>query len=672
MAASSSSNGFAGPWSSLNPSLTPWISDVIKSLGHTQMTPVQASTIPLFMKHKDVVVEAVTGSGKTLAFVIPILEKLIKRKQENPLKKNEIGALVISPTRELATQIHSIFTLFLSSQPLPKDVGTEDEPVPLMYPPALLLISGKETTPAEDLTRFLSSGADIVVGTPGRVEEFFLGKGRNVVSCRELEILVLDEADRLLDLGFDATITKIITHLPKQRRTGLFSATMTDALTSLVRVGLRNPVRVVVKVEAKRGVKRKAGEEDISERRVPASLQNYFLECKTSEKLIQLTRIIANERVSHGSSKFIVYFATCASVDYVYRILPSLLPSTHSLHSLHGQIPPAGRTSALTAFSTHPSTAASPSVLLCTDVAARGLDLPAVDVVIQYDPPVDPKQFSHRCGRTARAGREGRAWCLLGENERGYVDFLSIRKIPLKERGYLKADLSSLPIAKDGDEERPEDPEVASNLAKIRSKVKQDRDLSDKSVMAFVSFLRAYSKHEASYIFRIKDLDLVGVAKCLGLLRLPRSPELKGVDAKAAGWEDEDIDWSTFAYKNKKQEAKRLEDLASKQSAKAVEERQRTRKLREQKKKTNESWSTKVVQREERDKRKEKKDRKKKWLKEQDKQAELAELAKQDETVGGDGDGGDDDGGDDGADDWEEFKKEKRMSKKAKISMSGL
>lgn len=131
-------------------------------------------------------------------------------------------------------------------------------------------------------------GAEIVVGTPGRVEEFILGKGRSVVSCKELEALVLDEADRyasflqsipptcldylcsLLDLGFDASITRIITHLPKQRRTGLFSATMTDGLSSLVRVGLRNPVRVVVKVEAKRGVKRKAGEETISERRVPA------------------------------------------------------------------------------------------------------------------------------------------------------------------------------------------------------------------------------------------------------------------------------------------------------------------------------------------------------------------------------------------------------------------
>ena len=185
------------------------------------MTPVQASTIPLFMRHKDVVVEAVTGSGKTLAFVIPILEKLIRR--ERKLAKNEIGALVVSPTRcvlsrtrlelcltccnynrELATQIHSIFSLFLSSQPSPRRASpSPDEATgsdvqldsPPEYPPPLLIVSS-DSSPAEDVQRFLSTGADIVIGTPGRVEEFLLGKGKNVVSVRELEVLVLDEADR--------------------------------------------------------------------------------------------------------------------------------------------------------------------------------------------------------------------------------------------------------------------------------------------------------------------------------------------------------------------------------------------------------------------------------------------------------------------------------------------
>jgi ATP-dependent RNA helicase DDX55/SPB4 len=186
-------------------------------MGHSQMTPVQASTIPLFMRHKDVVVEAVTGSGKTLAFVIPIMEILIRR--ETKLRKNEIGALIISPTRcvrlslnsvhlyypslrELANQIHSIFSLFFSGQPKTgsKGLSSEEDRAEQVsepyYPPPLLLTSSDKSSPAQDIQRFLSTGADIVIGTPGRVEEFLLGKGRNVVSVKEMEVLVMDEADR--------------------------------------------------------------------------------------------------------------------------------------------------------------------------------------------------------------------------------------------------------------------------------------------------------------------------------------------------------------------------------------------------------------------------------------------------------------------------------------------
>jgi len=192
--------------------------DVIDAMGHTQMTPVQAAAIPLFMQHKDVVVEAVTGSGKTLAFVIPILEKLIRR--ERRLGPNQIGALIISPTRsalattpsdrtspdltlflsrlrELATQIHSVVTKFLSAQPtraVSPSLDSDDHPPP-EYPPALLLISS-DASPAEDIKRFLLQGSDIVIGTPGRIEEFLLGKGKGIVNVKELDILVLDEADR--------------------------------------------------------------------------------------------------------------------------------------------------------------------------------------------------------------------------------------------------------------------------------------------------------------------------------------------------------------------------------------------------------------------------------------------------------------------------------------------
>jgi ATP-dependent RNA helicase DDX55/SPB4 len=173
--------------------------------------------------------------------------------------------MTISAYRELASQIHSVFVHFLKSQP--EQVNSSP------YPDPLLLVSSEHSSTAQDVQRFLSGGADIVIGTPGRIEEFLLGKGRNSVNVKALEVLVLDEADRcvhtywafawtssehriirLLDLGFDATLTKIMAHLPKQRRTGLFSATMTDAdaLSELVRAGLRNPAQIIVKVQAKK------------------------------------------------------------------------------------------------------------------------------------------------------------------------------------------------------------------------------------------------------------------------------------------------------------------------------------------------------------------------------------------------------------------------------------
>jgi ATP-dependent RNA helicase DDX55/SPB4 len=171
-------------------------------------------------------------------------------------------------------------------------LGSDDYPPPV-YPPALLLVSS-DGSPAEDIKRFLFQGSDIIIGTPGRIEEFLLGKGRGIVNVKELEILVLDEADRyaflkildsffsrasrssLLDLGFQKVLTRILTHLPKQRRTGLFSATMTDAdaLSELVRAGLRNPAKVVVKVQSKKtrtGLKLvEEQRETIEERRIPA------------------------------------------------------------------------------------------------------------------------------------------------------------------------------------------------------------------------------------------------------------------------------------------------------------------------------------------------------------------------------------------------------------------
>ena len=168
--------------------------------------------------------------------------------------------------------------------------------------------------------------------------------------------------------------------------------------------------------------------------------------CHHSEKLIQLTRILLHETRKHQLTRFILYFATGASVDYFYKvygfvssrlvpsyamlqILPLFLSETAQFFSLHGHLPPSVRTRTLNAFANSSSTAEAPSLLLATDVAARGLDIPDVDVVLQFDPPTDAKAFSHRCGRTARAGKQGRAWVLLAGQEQDYLGDACITRV---------------------------------------------------------------------------------------------------------------------------------------------------------------------------------------------------------------------------------------------------
>ncbi|KAI8332817.1 P-loop containing nucleoside triphosphate hydrolase protein [Chlamydoabsidia padenii] len=536
----------AGSWSTLPTPLSDEILEQLSLMGFDTMTPVQAGAIPLFMKNKDVVVEAVTGSGKTLAFVIPIIEKLLRR--EDPLKNHEIGAMIITPTRELAQQINTVFNHFVQDHPRSDQLK-------------LGLYIGGTTTLQQDIMKFNKEQPRILIGTPGRLEEM-LTKSNKLVNTKELEILVMDEADRLLDMGFSQQLNHIIAQLPKQRRTGLFSATMTDAISSLVKAGLRNPVRVVVKVEdlANKG----------NTQRTPASLEISYTICDAEQKWTQVIRLLEQEQEQiDGSRKFIVYVATCACVDYFYKLLkkcPSL--SGYDIHSLHGQMDTKRRTATYTHFTQLPP--AVPAILLCTDVASRGLDIPDVDYVIQVDPPQDPKAFTHRCGRAARAGRKGKATVLLVRGrEEAYVEFLKLRKIPLTRSDYrlphgetidntfVAADDNDLD--KDVVSQQVDDPSVEDTVRAFRDTVKTDRDMHDRGMKAFVSWARAYSKHEASYIFRLKDLDLGRVATGYGLLKLPKMPELK--NSSKVTFENVDMDWDSYAYTDKNRELKRQREL---------------------------------------------------------------------------------------------------------------
>ncbi|KAJ5354725.1 DEAD/DEAH box helicase (Sbp4) [Penicillium brevicompactum] len=575
-------------WDALEPPLSEWTLDAMGSMGFTRMTPVQASAIPLFMQHKDVVVEAVTGSGKTLSFLIPIVEKLLRL--DEPLKKHHVGAIVISPTRELASQIHQVLLSLLefhsdsAAAIKPAEEGAPRQKSSTMKVVPQLLLGGG-TSPAEDLKIFLKNSPNVLVGTPGRLLELLSSPH---VHCPQstFEMLVLDEADRLLDLGFKEDLQKILRRLPKQRRTGLFSASISEAVDQIVRLGLRNPVKIAVKVKG-------AGAE---EKRTPASLQMTYLTTPPLHKFAILKHILSS--VQPTPQKTIFFVSTCSSVDYLATILPIMLGSSFVLVPLHGKHQANVRQKNFTKF----TTSTTPSILLTTDVAARGLDIPSVDLVVQIDPPSDPKTFIHRCGRAGRAGRRGLSIVLVHPGrEEDYVSFLEIRKTPVAP--FNITELS--------------DEEAMASIDKVRRATMKDRAMYDKGQKAFVSWLRSYSKHQASSIFRVTDLDWEALGKAWGLLRLPKMPESRHFEGdKTLGIK---MDWDNYTYKDKQQEKRRQEAIA--EAANSANTEQGT------KRRATESvaWSQKTEDREQRLKKKEVK----KARKEKDRWDNLPEDQKQ-------------------------------------------
>ncbi|KAM1126289.1 hypothetical protein ACFX2B_040992 [Malus domestica] len=486
----------------LKPPLSELVLEALSEGRFEFCTPVQAATIPLLCSFKDVAVDAATGSGKTLAFVVPMVE-ILRRASTTP-KPQEVMGMIISPTRELSSQIYNVAKPFISTLPNIKCV---------------LLVGGGQVK--SDMKQIEEEGANLLIGTPGRL--FDIMERIDGLDLRNLEILILDEADRLLDMGFQKQINDIMSRLPKLRRTGLFSATQTEAVEELARAGLRNPVRVE------------------------------YLECEADKKPSQLVDLL----VKNKSNKTIVYFMTCACVDYWGLVLPMLGPlKGFPLIALHGKMKQAARDKALASF-----TSLSSGVLLCTDVAARGLDIPGVDCIVQYDTPQDPNVFVQRVGRTARMGRQGTAIVFLLPKEETYVEFLRIRRVPLQER-------------KCSDD-------VADVVPQIRSAAKKDRDVMEKGLRAFVSYMRAYKEHHCSYIFRWKELEVGKLGMGFGLLQLPAMPEVKHHSLSTEGFIPvEDINLEEIKFKDKSCEKQRKKNLQSKKEAKQQEPKhQKTKKI---------------------------------------------------------------------------------------------
>lgn len=439
------------PFSSLKDKIN---NKLLEAIPFEYMTEIQEKAIPHLLDGNDLVGAAKTGSGKTLAFLIPAIELLSKFKYNH---RKGTGVIVISPTRELAMQTFGVLKLLMKNHS--QTFG--------------LLIGGVDKR--EEATK-LAKGVNIVVATPGRLLDHM--QHTEKFSYKDLKCLVIDEADKILDIGFEEEMKQILQMLPEDRQTMLFSATLTSKTNDLIQHAIkRNPVRVGV-------------EEDRDEATVSGLEQGYVVVKSENRFLILYTFLKKNKK-----KKIMVFLSSCDAVRFYYELLNYIeLP----VMALHGKQKQSVRTRTFSQFSNSPD-----ATLLCTDIAARGLDIPNVDWIIQYDPPDDPKEYIHRVGRTARgANNTGNALLILRPEEIGFLKYLKRAKIPLQEY-----ELSEKKVAN-----------IQPQLEKL---VAKNYALNISAKEAYRSYVRAYNSHSLKDDFDTKTLDLIAVAKSFGFEHPP-------------------------------------------------------------------------------------------------------------------------------------------------------
>lgn len=341
----------------------------IDEKGYTSPSPIQLEAIPAVLSSKDVMAAAQTGTGKTASFTLPLLQRL----EDGPkVKSNSIRALVLTPTRELAAQVADSVTTYGQYLPLKSTV----------------VFGGVKINPQ---MKKLRGGMDVLVATPGRLIDLY---NQNAVKFSQVEILVLDEADRMLDMGFIRDIRKLIALMPKKRQNLLFSATFSNDIRKLAEGLLHNPVQI-----------------EVSPRNAAAqSVQQSIYEVDKSKKTALLSHLIND----NGWEQVLVFTRTKHGAN---RLVKKLDQNKISAAAIHGNKSQGARTRALASFKDNKI-----RVLVATDIAARGIDINELPHVINFDLPNVPEDYVHRIGRTGRAGSEGEAISLVSADE---VDYLS-------------------------------------------------------------------------------------------------------------------------------------------------------------------------------------------------------------------------------------------------------
>lgn len=341
------------------------IIDALDQKGYQSPTPIQQQTIPHILNKKDIVASAATGTGKTASFCIPILQMLSTRPQAGSVR-----ALILAPTRELAMQVFENLRFYGKNLPLKSAV-----------------IYGGVSQ--HDQVREIKKGIDILVATPGRLQDLI---DQGLLSLKHLEILVLDEADRMLDMGFILPIRKLIRMMPSSRQNIFFSATMPSEVQGLIKSIATNPVHINI------------------ESSVRASIaQSVYYVSKESKRAL-LKHVIAE----HAMTNVIVFARTKYGAD---KIAKDLTKSGISAEAFHGDKSQNARQRTLLNFRK-----SSTRVLVATDIAARGIDVVDLPFVINYELPESAETYTHRIGRTGRAGKSGSALSFCDRDERGYLN----------------------------------------------------------------------------------------------------------------------------------------------------------------------------------------------------------------------------------------------------------
>ncbi|KAL9040785.1 MAG: hypothetical protein Q9180_001701 [Flavoplaca navasiana] len=427
----------------------------IQGMGFENMTQIQQRGIPPLLAGRDVLGAAKTGSGKTLAFLIPAVEMLSALRFK---PRNGTGVIVVSPTRELALQIFGVARELMAHHS--QTYG-------------ILMGGANRRAEAEKLAK----GVNLIIATPGRLLDHLQNTKGFVY--KNIKALVIDEADRILEVGFEDEMRQIVKILPKDdRQTMLFSATQTTKVEDLARISLRaGPLYINV--------------DESQEHSTVDTLEQGYVVCDSDKRFLLLFSFL--KRMS--KKKTIVFCSSCHCVKYLSELLNYIdLP----VLDLHGKQKQQKRTNTFFEFIN-----AEHGTLIATDVAARGLDIPAVDWIVQFDPPDDPRDYIHRVGRTARGSNKGRSLMFLQPSEVGFLKHLREARVPLVEFDFPAKRIMN----------------IQSQLEKL---IGQNYYLNKSAKDGYRSYLQAYASHSLRSIFDVHKLDLNKVAKSFGFQTPPR------------------------------------------------------------------------------------------------------------------------------------------------------